>query len=140
MINAVVIITVLTAVILQVKISRRHKIFTAHIIPAISFLFSIGFCIWFAFYGFADEGHTVDLTDGSTHHFQTVEEADAFITSVDKHSIQDVYHVRRVPGSIASGIVRLFFALNIFTLFLILIFWSRYWGYKRNQRINRDLN
>ncbi len=105
------------------------------ILPVISFLFSIGVCIWFALYGPIINVYTITMDDGRSYNFETIEEANKFISSNKDKKVVEFSNVNdekllSVPGEYFSSVSRLFFGTNIITLILLAI----YFGFKKLRR------
>lgn len=132
--GVILIVAVVIVVDLQRYLSKKPNRWLGLILPAVSFVFSIGFCI-FVLFGAIGEKHMVNMADGSSYSFETQQQTDAFLSTVDSQDILDVFHISavqpKVMGVVIPSPVGLFLSLNIITLLFLMI----YFRYKRYRRL-----
>lgn len=102
------------------------------LLPSLSFIGSILACIWFLVFGGIGTQYIIHTVDAKTHTFQTMEEADAFLETIDEKTVTSFEKVNaqqaQDTGKIAGGVFTLFISINGITLgFVIINFCRRMW-------------
>ncbi len=142
--ETLVFFSVIIALVLQIYLSgisvfavsvrigkfKNAQKYAGLLLPCLSFIFSIIFCLWYTMNEMDNERYIVDTQEGTSYAFQTQKEANEFVSTLGNGELISSSRVLALdssPSAYALGYVRTFLGANIYTVILL----SIYFGFKR---------
>ena len=135
--NPIIVPIIIAVIGIQVVLSKQPRRYLGLILPSLSFLISIFFCIYFVVTIPVGQLYTITTVNGESHSFKSIEQMEEYKNTLDENDIV-AEEITNDSGENASAILisvlRLGGGINIITLILLLIYRSKRYVRRDNQK------
>lgn len=135
--NPIIVPIIIAVIGIQVVLSKQPRRYLGLILPSLSFLISVFLCVYFVVTIPVGQLYTITTVNGESYYFDTVEEMEEYKNTLDENDIV-AEEITNDSGENASAILisvlRLGGGINIITLILLLIYRSKRYVRRDNQK------